>query len=76
MQGMKRIGLLMLEEVEAMWIKTKEERLREELKKEYPECVKCNHLKILDVNKKIVYCPYMIKGCILQRGEKVWKFLC
>lgn len=67
-----RKALLMLEEEEAMLIKTKEERLREELKKEYPECVKCSYLEVIDVNKRIVYCPYMINECILQnRSEEV-----
>lgn len=64
--------LLMLEEKEAMIAKTKEERLIEELKKEYPECVGCSYLHILSLEKKKVYCPYMINGCVLQnRGEKV-----
>lgn len=65
-----RKALLILEEEEAMLAKTKEEQLREELKKElkkeYPECVDCRHLYILNIKKQKVYCPYRINGCILR----------
>lgn len=59
-------ALIMLEEEEAMRNKTKEDRLKDELRKEYPECVKCSHLQVIDLNRRIVYCPYMINRCIVK----------
>ena len=59
-------ALIMLEEEEAMKNKTKEDKLKDELRKEYPECVKCSHLQVIDLGRRIVYCPYMINKCIVK----------
>ena len=59
-------ALIMLEEEEAMRNKTREDRLKDELRKEYPECVRCSHLQVIDLSKRIVHCPYRIKKCMLE----------
>lgn len=40
----------------------------EKLNKELPEqCKNCSFLEVINLNKKIVYCPYMIKDrCLLK----------
>lgn len=45
------------------WI---EKQRKKELIKQLPEqCRNCLQLRIIDVKNKKVYCPYMIKRCIL-----------
>ncbi len=39
--------------------------------KELPEqCKKCSFLKIISTENKKVYCPYMIKKCVLKGNTK------
>ena len=49
----------------------KDKKIRNKIKeiiKELPkECKNCNFIKILDINKKKVYCPYRINKCIIKR---------
>lgn len=61
-----RNTLKLIEEEEKMWFETKEELFQKELKKKYPQCAGCSHLQILDLDKKKVYCPYMIRRCVLK----------
>lgn len=44
-------------------------RQRKAMKEQYPKCLECSHLQILDVNNKKVYCPYMFNRCIIEREE-------
>lgn len=45
-------------------------RIKNKLKKEYPECVKCPYLEIENVEKGIVKCFYRVKDkCILKTNK-------
>ena len=59
-----------VDETEAMYYEIRLENLKKELKEKYPNCYKCSHLQILDVNNKKVYCPYMFNKCIIEREVK------
>lgn len=60
-------ALELIEEEQKMYFKTKEQKFAEELKKEYPLCVNCSQLEILDLEKGKVRCPYMIrKKCVIK----------
>ena len=66
-----RNTLKMIEEDEKMWFKTKEQKFKEILEKEYPLCVNngkiCSHLEIINIDQYKVRCPYMInKRCALK----------
>lgn len=42
-------------------------RIKNKLKKEYPECIKCPHLEVENVEKGQVHCFYRVKDkCILK----------
>lgn len=67
-----RNTLRMIEEEQKMWFKTKEYHFKEVLEKEYPHCVNCSHLEILNMNKFKVRCPYMInKRCAIERYDNI-----
>lgn len=56
-----------IEVEEMIWYKTKEDIFYEKLEKEYPKCVNCTQLEILNLEKGKVRCPYMIRnGCALK----------
>lgn len=41
----------------------------ERMRKTLPAgCRKCSHLEIVSIKDKKVYCPYMIKDCLLRGG--------
>ena len=47
-------------------------RIKNKLKKEFPECIKCPHLEVENVEKGQVHCFYRVKDkCILNRQYKL-----
>ena len=59
--------LIMIEEDEAMYIERQEQKFVKELKRQFPSCVNCSHLEILNLEKGKVRCPYMInKRCAIK----------
>ena len=63
--------LKMIEEEEAMYYQTREQKFIKEMKQRYPSCVikgkLCTHLEVLDLEKGKVRCSYMInKRCTLK----------
>ena len=41
------------------------ERLKRIIEQLPEHCKNCSFLEIIDITKQIVYCPYMLKRCIL-----------
>lgn len=50
-------------------MKKKDDRRKTLIKAQLPEqCKNCSFLKVIDLNKQIVRCPYMIKSeCLIRR---------
>lgn len=64
--------LILIEEADKMYFKSRAQKFKEELEKEYPECVNCTHLEILNLNKGKVRCPYMINNrCAIERYNSI-----
>lgn len=66
-----RNTLKAIEEEQEMYFKSREQKFKEALEKEYPQCALdkkiCSHLQIINMNGGKVRCPYMInKRCVIK----------
>ncbi len=60
-------ALKVLEDYEMYYIRSKEEKFYQKLEKEFPSCVDCSQLEIINMDQYNVRCPYMInKRCIIK----------
>lgn len=64
--------LRMIEEEQEMYFKSREQKFKEALEKEYPLCVNCSQLEIINMDQYKVRCPYMInKKCAIERYNSI-----
>ena len=59
--------LNMLEEQKKMMLDYNERKFIKFMEREYPNCLHCNHLEILNLEQCKVRCPYMLKKCVLKK---------